>query len=406
MTLCRQGRMSKTIHGLLIWFILALCCIYAFSLNTAAAVFSDVIKKFLQTTDFGISVAAGTFILGFASMQIPAGYLLDRYNARYIVSTALLVFALGNIAASHANSIYTFSLANLIQGMGASFNFIAATILISQWFPAKMFPIMIGLTETLAFIVTGLLHYFLVIELEKYDWQRIYHYFGIYGFTLFILAVLFVKTPATFQLSKNISLRKSLATVCKNGQIWLCVIALGTSFGIVLAYGGLWYLPIQHFYAVEHSEAALIGGMIFFGIGIGTPILGWFSNYVKSRKLVLHLSLILGNMGLIMAIYLPHYLINTYLIIKIVTFLTGFLLSGSTLFYTMISELSSNQTRGIAFSLTNISLYLFNSLMLLVPFLFITVTSKEFFTYLWVLPISILVSLLLLYFIKETYPSS
>ncbi len=398
--------MSKTIHGFLIWFILTLCSIYSFSLNTAAAVFTDAIKNTLQTTDIGTSYAAGTFILGFACMQIPAGYLLGRYNARYIVSSALLLFALGNVAASYANNIYTYSLANLIQGMGASFNFIATTMLISQWFSPKMFPILVGLSETLAFTATGILHYFLVIELEKYDWHHIYHYFALYGFTLFILAVLIVKTPAHFQFAKDISLRQSLATVCKNSQLWLCVIALANSFGVVLAYGGLWYLPIQQYYAVEHSEASLIGGMIFFGVGIGTPILGWFSNYVKSRKLVVHLSLVLGNMGLIMAIYLPHFLINSYIIIKIVTFLTGFLLSGSMLFYTMVSEMSSNRTRGIAFGITNIGLYLFNTIMLVTPFLFITVTSKQFFTYLWLLPFSIMISILLLFFIRETYPSA
>jgi len=396
--------MYKTLYGFLIWFILTLCCIYAFSLNTATAVFSDAIKNSLQASDMEVSCAAGSFILGFAGMQIPAGYLLDRYNARYIVSGGLLLFALGNMAASHASNIYIYSLANLVQGMGASFDFIAATILISQWFSPKMFPILTGLIETLAFTATGILHYFLVLQLKKYEWHQIYHYFSLYGFSLFILVLLIVKTPANHQFAKDISLRQSLACVCKNQQLWLCVIALATSFGVVLAYGGLWYLPIQHYYAVESGEASLIGGMIFFGMGMGTPLLAWFSNFMKSRKLVIHLSLVLGNMGLIMAIYFPHYLIDTYIIIKAITFLTGFLLSGATLFYTMISEMSPNSTKGVAFSITNISLYLFNTMMMLIPLLFITITSRQFFTYLWILPFSVMISILLLYFIRETYP--
>src|SRR5436305_366534 len=120
--------MSKTIYGYIVWFISTLFVIYAFCLNTAGAVFADAIKASLHISDVGVSIAAGAFIFGFALMQIPAGYLLDRYNARYIVSTALLFLALGNIFISFATNIYVYLLANLIQGMGASFDFIAASI--------------------------------------------------------------------------------------------------------------------------------------------------------------------------------------------------------------------------------------------------------------------------------------
>lgn len=395
--------MSKTFHGVMVWFISTLFVIYAFCLNTAGAVFADSIKSALHISDVGVSFAAGSFIFGFACMQIPAGYLLDRYNARFIVSGALFLVATGNIAISFSTSIYTYALANLIQGMGASFDFIAASILVAQWFPRKMFPILTGLIETLAFIASGVIHYILMIKLQTIAWNQIYQYFSIYGYFLFILALLIIKTPDGYQLAKNISLGQSLSMVCKNKQTWLCALSAATSFGILLAYGGLWYMPIQEYYSVNSSTAVLIGGMVFFGIGIGTPLLGWLSNRVKSRKMILHLTLVLGNMGLIMAIYLPHYSINNYIIIETVSFFTGFMLSGSMLIYTMVSEMSTNSTRGIALSITNSSVFLFNTILLFVPYLFVTASSPQFFTYLWVLPFCTMISILLSYFINETY---
>lgn len=395
--------MSKTAQGIIVWFISTLFVIYAFCLNTAGAVFSESIKSALQISDVGVSFAAGSFIIGFACMQIPAGYLLDRYNARFIVSTALFFLASGNIAISYSTNIYTYCLANLMQGMGASFDFIAASILIAQWFPRNMFPILTGLIETLAFIASGLIHYFLMIKLETYTWNQIYQYFSIYGYCLFVLAILWVKTPNDFQFAKNSSLKESLAVVCKNGQTWLCAFSAATSFGLLLAYGGLWYLPIQEYYSVNSSTAVLIGGMVFFGIGIGTPLLGWISNRIKSRKLILHLTLVIGTMGLLMAIYLPHYMINNFYIIEAVSFFTGFMLSGSMLIYTMVSEMSTDSTRGIAISITNSSVFLFNTVLLFVPYFFITKDSQHFFTYLWVLPFCAIISIMLSYFIKETY---
>jgi MFS family permease len=395
--------MSKTMHGVIVWFISTLFVIYAFCLNTAGAVFSESIKVSLHISDLGVSFAAGSFIIGFALMQIPAGYLLDRYNARFIVSTALFLVASGNIAISFSTNIYTYCLANLIQGMGASFDFIAASILVAQWFPRNMFPILTGLIETLAFIASGLIHYFLMIKLQTYSWNQIYQYFSIYGYFLFILSVLWVKTPDDFQFTKNLSLKESLSIVCKNGQTWLCALSAATSFGILLAYGGLWYLPIQEYYSVNSSSAVLIGGMVFFGIGIGTPLLGWISNRVKSRKLILHLTLVMGTMGLLMAIYLPHFMFQNYYIIEMVSFFTGFMLSGSMLIYTMVSEMSSNSTRGIAISITNSSVFLFNTVLLFIPYLFITADSPHFFTFLWVLPFCAIISIMLSFFIKETY---
>lgn len=60
----------------MVWFITTLFVVYAFCLNTVAAVFSAAIKKTLHTGDYGVSVATGAFILGFACMQIPMGFFL------------------------------------------------------------------------------------------------------------------------------------------------------------------------------------------------------------------------------------------------------------------------------------------------------------------------------------------
>lgn len=396
--------MHKTIYGTLVWFVATLFVIYAFCLNTAGAVFSEAIKNTLSATDIGVSYATGAFIIGFALMQIPAGYLLDRFNARYIVGTAIFLLALGNIAISFSSNLYVYSIANFIQGMGASFDFITACILINQWFAPRMFPILTGLIETLAFIAAAIIHYFLLVALKNYSWQAVYQSLAIFGFILCFITLCIVKTPKDYVFKKDLSLKQSLSIVCSSTQTWLCAIAAATSFGVLLAYAGLWFMRIQKYYSVGDTQALLIGGMIFIGIGIGTPILGWLSNRLKSRKLVLHLSLVLGNMFLLMALYLPRFTLDSNIIIEIVSFLMGFFLSGSMLIYTMVSEMSTNSTRGVAISITNSSVFIFNTVLLLIPYLFMVSIKDTFFTYLWILPFCILISILLVYFLKETYP--
>ena len=161
-------------------------------------------------------------------------------------------------------------------------------------------------------------------------------------------------------------------------------------------------MQVETTWAVDKLEAVIISGMIFVGIGIGSPLLGWLSNVIKSRIKVIHASLVLGTMALLLALYLPHYNTDSYIIIKTISLLTGFLLSGAMLFFTLVSEMSSDNTRGVAISLLNTVVFLSNTVLLFLPRLFITGASTQFFTYLWVLPFCVLFSILLMSWIRDT----
>jgi len=396
----------KNLYGILVWFLVTLFVVYAFCLNTAAAVFSGPIQTTLHASNLDVSIAVGVFIVGFALMQIPAGYLLDKYNARVVVSCGVLILAIGNMLTSFANNIVLFSLSNFIQGLGASFAFIAAGVIISQWFSQRLFPILFGLTQTISCILASVIHYVFSVSLATHTWNEIYWILAILGLILFVLILIFVQSPSNYDRAKNVSLKQSLFSVIKNRQIMLCALAATTSFGTLLAYAGFWYLNVQKFYSIQTLDAVVISGTMFAGIGIGTPFLGWISNCLKSRKSVIHVTLCLGTMALLMCLYLPHYQVDALLIINIISFLTGFLLSGSMLFYTVVSEISTNSTRGVALSITNTGVFLFNTLLLFLPYLFVTSTSHTYFTYLWILPFSLIVSILFNYFICESYKNS
>ncbi|RUR15677.1 MFS transporter [Legionella sp. km535] len=389
----------------LVWSITALFVIYSFCLSTASAVFAESIKQSLHADDISVSFAFSGFILGFAFMQVPAGYLLDKFNARYIVSTGIFILGTGNVLISYANNLTLFTLSNFIQGIGASFAFISAAVLTAQWFSEKQFPILFGLIQGVSCASAGIIHYGFTLALTAYSWNDMYRILSGFGFSLFIISLLFIKSPKEYKREQHCSLIQSLMSVLKSKQILLCSIAGATSFGVLLAYAGLWYLKIQMYYSIANNQAMIISAMIFLGIGVGTPFLGWLSNKIESRKKVIHITLCLGTMMLLLGIYLPQFEVNTLIIIQIISFFIGFFLSGSMLFYTLVSELSTNATRGVAISVLNTVVFLFNAVLMFLPFLFITALSPDFFTYLWILPFCILISILLLYFIEDSSPS-
>ena len=337
-------------------------------------------------------------------MLIPAGYLLDRFNIRNVVGSGLFLLALGNFTLTYSTNLPLFCASNFVQGIGASFAFLAAGKLVSQWFAPKLFPIMFGLTQSLSCVLAAIIHYKLVIALQTMTWQDIYLKLSVLGFVLFVIAAIIVKSPKKAkEKTKSLSLSKSLGLVCKNSQVWLCAISAATSFGVLAAYGSFWYLNVQKFYSVDTTNSLIISGLVFAGIGVGTPLLGWISNKLKSRRLVIHFSLVLGTIFLILSLYLPHFNLDNFLVIQAVSFLLGVFLSGAMLFYTCASELATDQTRAVALGVINTAVFVFNSLLLFLPRLFITNMSESFFTYLWVLPVCVLISILSSYFVKETY---
>jgi len=79
----------------------------------------------LLTTDFNLTAGnlgllAGGYFLGFASMQIPLGYLLDRHGPKKIVSSFLLIAIIGTVAFALAQSFSGLLISRILIGVGVS----------------------------------------------------------------------------------------------------------------------------------------------------------------------------------------------------------------------------------------------------------------------------------------------
>jgi MFS family permease len=68
---------------------------------------------------FLIGVALGAYGLTQAILQIPAGWLSDRYGRKPIIIVGLLLFAAGSFIAASADDIYWIIAGRVIQGAGA-----------------------------------------------------------------------------------------------------------------------------------------------------------------------------------------------------------------------------------------------------------------------------------------------
>ena len=66
-----------------------------------------------------MGIALGAYGLTQAILQIPAGWLSDRYGRKPVIYVSLILFALGSFIASYAGDIYWVIIGRVVQGAGA-----------------------------------------------------------------------------------------------------------------------------------------------------------------------------------------------------------------------------------------------------------------------------------------------
>ena len=66
-----------------------------------------------------VGIAIGAYGLTQAVLQIPAGWMSDRYGRKPIIYAGLVIFALGSFVAASADNIYWVIAGRAIQGAGA-----------------------------------------------------------------------------------------------------------------------------------------------------------------------------------------------------------------------------------------------------------------------------------------------
>ena len=99
-----------------------LACGYFISalLRAITATLSPVLTSEFILTAGDLGLLAGGYFLGFASMQIPLGYLLDKHGPKKIVSAFLLIAIVGTGSFALAQSFTGLLISRVFIGIGVS----------------------------------------------------------------------------------------------------------------------------------------------------------------------------------------------------------------------------------------------------------------------------------------------
>ncbi len=331
----------KALYPWIVWILAASFFYYKYLIQVSPSVMSPQLMSAFSLTGAGLGNLAACFFYGYLLMQVPVGVLLDRWSPRKITSMAAFVCASGIFLFANTHTAVTAGLSRFLIGLSASFAAVSCFKLASIWFPPKRFALVAGLSMTAAMLGAVGGEGPLSALVDRFDWRHALEIIAVAGFILSALMWIIIRDkqspPSTHpEYGVQVKLGLKLKILLTDPQTWLLSIYSGLAFAPVSVFGGLWGVSfIQKAYSLNTTEAAHLISLIFIGFAIGCPLTGWFSDYIGRRKPIMFIGTLLATIALAIVVYFP--IPSFYL--SVLLFLFGIGASCFFLCFSMIREL-------------------------------------------------------------------
>ncbi len=343
-------------HAGLVCFLASLFYLYDFVLQVAPSVITNDLMRDLNIGASALGVMSAFFFYGYAPVQLLAGLSYDKFSARYLLCIATLVCALGGLFFSLAHSVLFLCLGRFLTGAGAAFSFIGTLVLLTRWFPAQYFAVLAGVVQFMCCLGSILGQAPLTAAVQASGWRHSIFVIACIGFGLAALLALIVRDHPTHthQAVHNAptpSMRKNLFAVAKRPQTWAIGIYATITWVPVVVFAELWGVP--YLMKVYHYSTFTVSSLFvwfWLGMGVGSPLIGFISDRMGSRKPLLSAMMILDFLTICILLYYPHL---SYFGLLVCLTLFGAAASSQTLSFAVVQDDNSKETVGTAIGLNN-----------------------------------------------------
>ena len=228
-----------------VFFVFAFGYFISCLLRAITATLSPVLTSEFNLLAADLGLLAGGYFLGFACMQIPLGYLLDKYGPKKIVTSFLLIALIGIISFALAKSFSGLLISRILIGVGVSACLMAPLTGYRIWYAenqqqrANSWMLMVA---SLGFLSSTLP---VQLMLPSFGWRWIFGGIALLTLLSILLMLLFIPN---WNLNKNRVLENSdktgsLSDVWKN-RFFISVIPMGLfNYGGLMAIQTLWAGP-------------------------------------------------------------------------------------------------------------------------------------------------------------------
>ena len=354
-------KISKTKLHVIGWFICSLGALfycYEYLLRIEPSIMISELMEHFRVSATGLSLVIASYYYAYTPMQFSVGILIDRYGTKKMIGLGVICCTIGSFLFSIAHVVFLAAIARFLIGFGSSFAFVGVLKLGAEWLPEERFALFTGITTSLGMLGGMIGDIFLMSLLKEMGWVNILHISTFLGLLLTPLILLFVHDTPAAKIGK-ITLNRSfphiiteLKKILKHPQIWLSGLIASSLYLSLTAFAELWGVKfLQTVYKIPAMQASFAVSMVFLGWLVGSPINGWLSDHINSRKKPLLFGLSLSFLCITLIIIKPFPM--PYILLCILLFLFGLFSSTQVICFAISKENSSLSVAATTLALTN-----------------------------------------------------
>ncbi len=356
--------MEKPFSSSYRWYIFALCAaIFIISQfwRVSNAVVANDLSHDLGLSPESLGLLGGAFFYSFCLVQLPMGFLLDRFGARVVMSTLACIGAASAVIFALAGSASTAILARAGIGIGMAAALMGSYKIFTTWFSPHEFATLSGIMIALGNMGAMGATAPLALLSEILGWRGAFLCMAAITLVLAVTIYLVVRdhphrqTAGRLQTPLSMSnIFSGLLTVLGDGRFWRLAPLSFASYGVMITILGLWGGPyLMHVCGLSKTNASVILLATPVGAICGAPLWGRLSDILRRRKYLIlfvqGVSLLLLS-SLVLDLQLPRW----GLLVQF--WLFGFSGVSSTLLYVQVKETFPLSIAGTA--LTGLNFFL------------------------------------------------
>lgn len=400
--------------------------VYEFFLRVApsAMVYPLMSEFHIGAREFGSMSAF--FYYAYTPMQIPAGLLFDRFGPRVLMTLGMVTCSLAALIFSMSHSFPMLCLARFLIGFASAFAFIGALVLAARWFPSRYFALIAGLIQAMGCLGAIGGEAPVAALIDQIGWRQTIFLSAMIGAAFSLLFWLIIRDrPKGAYFKQNQEPQaptgnewSRLKSVLGNPQTWAISLCSFSCWAPVVGFAALWAIP---FVAVDlqisPTAAAGYTSIMWIAIAITSPLAGWWSDRIQSRRIPLLVCSVIGCVSGALIVYLEH---PSPWLLSLLLFMLGTSAAAQVITFGFVDDINPPAVAGTSVGINNMAVITSGIVMQPLighmlsqawhgqikdgaPFY----TLSEFQTALVSVPLASLIGLLAAYFLlKETHCQS
>lgn len=226
--------MSKSISASLIVLLASVFALSPFSIDTYLPAIPTIASD-LNVEINWVAMTVSLYVFGLAIGQLLGGQFSDKHGRRIVMMVGLMIFALGSLAISSAQSIQVLWACRLIQSLGGGIAIVCVPALIRDNAEGREAARLFSLIALIMMIAPSIAPSVGTLILTLLNWHFIFIFLGGLGSILAVYAFFVVPKPVVKTSQNGVKLM-SYSEVLRQRTVFGYLLALAFGFSVMLIF--------------------------------------------------------------------------------------------------------------------------------------------------------------------------